>query len=94
MAKSSWKYFNMNTNDIYMYLSEYKLPTKYQNLQHYGFVKNDFKLNPLNYMHTYKFYQGNSYILKKFCMYNIGNKGYEFLKYTKPYYFRSKKKNK
>lgn len=43
-------------------------------------------------MHKYKFYQGNTYVEKQFCIYNIGNKGYEFLKFTKPFYFRSKKK--
>ncbi len=92
MAKSSWKFYNFNYTDIYKYLQEYRLPTKYQENQYYGFVKNNFKLNTLNYMHSYKFYQGNKYIVKKFCIYNIGNKGYEFLKFTKPFFFRSKKK--
>lgn len=92
MAKSAWKFFNYNVKDIYHFLQEYRLPTKYSCSQTYGLVKNDFKLNPINYMHNYKFYQGNTYVDKQFCIYNIGNKGYEFLKFTKPFYFRSKKK--
>lgn len=92
MAKSSWKFFNYTTTDIYYYLNEYKLPIQHQEKQNFGLVSNSFKLNPLNYMHTYKFYQGNSYTYKKFSIYNIGNKGKEFLKYTKPFFFRSKKK--
>lgn len=92
MAKSSWKFYNLTTHDIYLYLNEYKLPTRYQERQFYGTVLNSFKLNPLNYMHTYKFYQGNTYIIKKFFIYNIGRTGKEFLKFTKPFFFRSKKK--
>lgn len=92
MAKSSWKFLGYTLTDIYTYLDEYRLPTKYQSLQYYGLVKNSFKLNNLNYMHKYKFHQGNNFITKKFCIYNLTNKGYEFLKYTKPFYFRSKKK--
>lgn len=94
MAKSSWKFFNFTTKDIYSYLEEYKLPIRHQEKQYYGFVSNSFKLNTLNFMHTYKFYQGNNYIYKKFSIYNIGNKGKEFLKFTKPFFFRSKKKKK
>jgi hypothetical protein len=92
MAKSSWKFYNFNVKDIYHFLQEYRLPTKYQELQYYGFVSNEFKLNTINYMHSYKFYQGNNYVVKKFSIYNIGNKGKEFLKFTKPFNFRSKKK--
>lgn len=92
MAKSVWKFYNFNIKDIYHYLYEYRLPSKYQEMQYYGFVKNSFTLNTLNYMHNYKFYQGNNYISKKFWIYNLNSKGYEFLKFTKPFHFRSKKK--
>lgn len=92
MAKSSWKFYNYTNLDVYYYLNEYKLPSKYQELQYYGEVSNSFKFNTLNYMHTFKFYQGNNYIIKNFSQYSIGNKGREFLKFTKPFYFRSKKK--
>ena len=92
MAKSSWKFYNFTTRDIYLYLSEYKLPTRHQEKQFYGFALNSFKLNSLNYMHFYKFYQGNSYVIKKFFIYNIGRTGKEFLKFTKPFSFKFKKK--
>lgn len=94
MAKSAWKFYNFTTKDIYYYLDEYRLPTKYQEQQHYGIVSNSFKFNPINYMHIYKFHQGNSRITKRFSIFNIGNKGKEFLKFTKPFFFRSKKKKK
>lgn len=94
MAKSSWKFFNLNTSDIYFYLKEYKLPLKYLGLQYYGEVSNSFKLNPINYMHFYKFYQGKNIVIKKFSIFSIGRQGKEFLKFTKPFYFRSKKKKK
>lgn len=94
MAKSSWKFSNFTTKDIYYYLNEYRLPIQYQEKQFYGLVSNSFKFNTLNFMHFYKFYQGNNYVTKKFSIYNIGNKGKEFLKFTKPFFFRSKKKKK
>lgn len=92
MAKSAWKFYNLLSKDIYLYINEYKLPIRHQEKQFYGFVSNSFKLNSLNYMHSYKFYQGNSYVMRKFFLYNIGNTGKEFLKFTKPFFFRSKKK--
>jgi hypothetical protein len=79
-------------SDVYCYLDEYKLPGKYQENQFFGKVLNSFKFNSINYMHFYKFHQGNNYVTKKFSMFNIGNKGKEFLKFTKPFHFRSKKK--
>ena len=94
MAKSAWKFFNFNSQDIDMYLDVYILKKKYQGLQYYGLVHNSFKLNTINYMHYYKFHQGQTYNWKRFCSYNIGAKGYEFLKFKKPFYFYSKKKNK
>ena len=93
MAKSAWKFYNFNSLDIYLYLDEYKLPLRHKEKQSYGLVSNNFKLNSLNYMHSYKFYLGNIYVNKKFFIYNIGNTGKEFLKFTKPFCFRSKKKN-
>lgn len=92
MAKSAWKFYNFNVKDIYHYLYEYRLPSKYQAMQFYGLVNNSFTLNTLNYMHSYKFYQGNTYLKKKFSIYNLNSKGYEFLKFTKPFNFKSKKK--
>ena len=77
-----------------MYLDEYKLLTKNQGEQFYGFVTNSFKLNSINYMHTYKFHQGNCYINKKFTAYSINAQVKEFLKFKKPFYFHSKKKKK
>ena len=52
-------------------------------------------------MHSYKFYLGNIYVNKKFFIYNIGNTGKEFLKFTKPFedlswilYERPKRQNR
>lgn len=92
MAKSSWKFLNFTNKDIYMYLYEYSLPGKNQEEQFYGDVSNNFKFNNINYMHHYKFYLGNNYISKKFSAYAINLKAKEFLKFTKPFFFRSKKK--
>ena len=94
MAKSAWKFYNFTPKDIYLYLYEYKLPIRHQEKQYYGLVKNNFKFNTLNYMHFYKFYQGQNYVTKKFFIYNVGSVGKEFLKFTKPFFFRSKKKKK
>jgi len=94
LAKSAWKFFNLQYKDIYYYLDEYKLLTKNQGEQFYGFVPNSFKLNSLNYMHTYKFHQGNCYVNKKFTAYSINTSVKEFLKFKKPFYFHSKKKKK
>jgi hypothetical protein len=92
LAKSAWKFYNFTSYDIYMYLNEYRLPIRYQEKQFYGLSDNNIRFNLLNYMHTYKFYQGNSYVNKKFFIYNIGKRGSEILKFTKPFFFRSKKK--
>lgn len=94
MAKSAWKFFNLNYRDIYLYLNEYKLLTKNQGEQFYGFAPNSLKLNTLNYMHTYKFHQGNSEVMKKFTQYSINDRAKDFLKFKKPFYFHSKKKKK
>ena len=94
MAKSAWKFFNLQYRDVYLYLDEYKLLTKNQGEQFYGFVTNSFKLNSINYMHTYKFHQGNCYINKKFTAYSINAQVKEFLKFKKPFYFNPKKKKK
>lgn len=94
MAKSPWKYYTIKNKDIDFYLDEYMLPGKYFGKQHYGFVKNNFRITNLNYMHKYVAYMGQYLIRKKFYQWNVGNKVWEFLKFTKPFNFRSKKKKK
>lgn len=94
MAKSAWKFFNLQYKDIYLYLNEYKLLTKNQGEQDYGFASNSLKLNSINYMHTYKFHQGNCYVIKKFTKYSMNGQVKDFLKFKKPFYFHSKKKKK
>lgn len=94
MAKSSWKFYNFTTKDVYYYINEYKLPLKYLELQYYDKTSNSFKINTLNYMHTFKFYQGKTSIIKKFSIFNLGRTAKEFLKFTKPFHFKSKKKKK
>jgi len=94
VAKSAWKFFNLQYPDVYLYLNEYKLLTKHQGQQYYGFAPNSLKLNSINFMHTYKFHQGNSYVIKKFTKYSINCSVKEFLKFKKPFYFHSKKKKK
>lgn len=94
MAKSAWKFYKFNINEIYYYLDEYKLISHNQGSQYWGTINSNFTINPINYMHTYNFYQGNCYTIKKFSLYNLKSKGFEFLKFTKPFNYRSKKKKK
>jgi hypothetical protein len=77
-----------------MYVDEFKLLTEKQGFQHYGLVKNNFVINGINYMHKYMLHLGNCYATRSFFPYCIGAKTKEFIKFTKPFYFRSKKKKK
>jgi len=45
-------------------------------------------------MHKYYFSLGNSYFRKSFFPYNSRLNGYSFLKFKKPFSFKSKKKKK
>ncbi len=92
MAKSSWKFLKISKNDIYKYNDEFKLMTEKQGNQSCGLTKNNLQINNINYMHKYTFYLGNCYTSKYFFTYCVGSKGKEFLKFTKPFTFKSKKK--
>lgn len=75
-----------------MYIDEYKAPLKKKNTQVAGFVKNYFQINNINYMHSYTFHIGNAITYRNFYSYCIRSKAKEFLKFTKPFYYHSKKK--
>ena len=45
-------------------------------------------------MYKYLFYIGNSFIWKRFRIFNLKNQANEFLKFTKPFNYKSKKKKK
>jgi hypothetical protein len=75
-------------------MDEFKLITENQGFQRFGLIKNNLIINNINYMHTYKFHLGNCFILKKFSEYCVNYRGGEFLKFTKPFSFISKKKKK
>lgn len=92
MAKSAWKFLKTDQKQLYMHNYEYKLLIKNQGYQKYGFVKNSFIINNINYGFKYVSHIGNEYLHKKFYKYCIGLKMREFLKFKKPFYFRSKKK--
>ena len=94
MARAAWKFFKTNIEEIYFYLKEYKLISHKKNKGHANFKKNNFVINPLNYMYKYLFYIGNSFIWKKFRIFNWKNQAKEFLKFTKPFNYKSKKKKK
>ena len=79
---------------MYKYVKEFKLLQEKQGLQKYGLVKNSFIINNINYMHKYYFSLGNSYFRKSFFPYNSRLNGYSFLKFKKPFSFKSKKKKK
>ena len=92
MAKSKWKFLKITQNDIYNYINEYKLPLKKKNQQSVGLTSHRFQVNNINYMHRYLFHLGSQYTSKKFYSYSIRLKALEFLKFKKPFHFRSKKK--
>ena len=92
MSRSAWKYFKLNLEDIEYYLYEYKLLIKNKGRQSAGLVKNNLIINTLNYMHKYIFHQGSTYVKRRFYKYNLRSTGYAFLKFRKPFWFRSKKK--
>lgn len=92
MSRSAWKFFKLDLDSIEYYLEEYKLLVKNKNRQSAGLVKNSLVLNPLNYMYRYVFYQGSTYAQRRFYKYNLRSIGYAFLKFRKPFWFRSKKK--
>jgi ribosomal protein S19 len=94
VAKSAWKFLQTNQEEIYNYIQEFKLIIENQGFRYIGLKSNGMIINGLNYMHRYSFYLGNSYAKKQFASYCIGSKAGEFLKYTKPFNYRSKKKNK
>ena len=94
VAKSKWKFLQTNQHEIYRYIDEFKLIREKQNLQNFGLVKNNLIINNINYMHTYFFFLGNSYVEKKFSPHCVGLRGVGFLKFKKPFSFRPKKKKK
>lgn len=94
VAKSAWKFLRTNQIEIYMYNIEFKLLLKQQGYQSLGFVKNNHMINNIN--HTFKcwVHLGKYTLEKNFYSHSIKSKVGEFLKFTKPFYFYSKKKNK
>lgn len=92
MAKSKWKFFKITENDIYNYIVEYKLPLKKKNQQSVGLTSKKLQINNINFMHRYLFHLGCQYTSKKFFGYAVGLKALQFLKFKKPFHFRSKKK--
>ena len=93
VAKSAWKFLKTNQLEFYKYNIELKLLTKDQGQQVVGFVKNNFIINNINYSFKYIAHLGDSFLNKKFYKYCVGLKMREFLKFKKPFYYRSKKKN-
>jgi hypothetical protein len=77
-----------------MYSDEFKLLIEKQGYQNMDLVNNNLIINNINYMHRYVFYLGNCYISRQFAPYCISSKGSEFLKFNKPFHFKSKKKKK
>ena len=85
MAKSAWKFYQTNIYEVYLYSKEYLRLNKNKNKQVYGSVSNNLKINTINYMYRYTFYQGSTYIRKRFSKFFIGSIGYCFLKFRKPF---------
>jgi hypothetical protein len=94
VAKSAWKFLKTNKKEIYLYIEEFKLIEEDQGYKSFGFVKNNLLINNINHTFRYKFHIGNYYTIKKFSKYCVGLKGGEFLKFTKPFSYVSKKKKK
>jgi hypothetical protein len=92
VARSSWKFLQFNQDDLYQYQLEYRLKKKYQEKQYRDYNKNYFKINNLNYMHTYGLYQGKVKLLWKSNIHCVNNILGNFLKTKKPFHFKKKKK--
>ena len=91
VAKSAWKFYQTNLREIYLYLVEYTLLSRNKNRQRYGLAKNNLRLNSINYMYRYNFHQGCNFTRRRFFKYCIGSVATCFLKFRKPFWFRSKK---
>jgi hypothetical protein len=94
MAKSSWKFLKTNKTEIYLYIKESRLLNENKGYKKFGLVNNSLIINNINYTFNFKFNLGNYYVVKKFSEYCIGLKGREFLKFSKPFNYISKKKKK
>jgi len=94
LAKSSWKFLKTQKDEIYLYIKELKLLNEEKGKKRFGLVTNSHIINNINYTFNYKFNIGNYYVVKKFSIYCVGLKGREFLKFTKPFNYTSKKKKK
>ena len=94
MAKSAWKFLKTNQEEIYLYTEEMKLIDEDKGFKHFGLTKNSLIINNINYTFRYKFHIGNYFTVKRFSKYCVGFKGREFIKFTKPFCFISKKKKK
>ena len=92
LAKSAWKFSKTNKLQLYRYLFDIRQMQKLQGLQRVKNIKNSLIINSINYMHTYTFHLGNCFVKKRFYFFTIKSKSLEFLKFKKPFYFRSKKK--
>jgi hypothetical protein len=91
VAKSAWKFLKTNQIEFYKYNTEFKLLIKNQGYQEIGLVKNSFIINNINYSFRYAAYIGDTFINKKFYNYCVGLKMRQFLKFKKPFHYRSKK---
>ena len=94
MAKSTWKFFKTNRKELRLYAKEMKLLREKKSLQYYGLENNTLRLNTINWMHNYFFYLGNSFIKKLFFCECINMPVKRFLKFKKPFNYKSKKKKK
>lgn len=94
VAKSAWKFLKTNLGEIYKYASELKLIKKQQGKQSIGFVENNHLINTINYTFRCFVYLGKYSMKKRFSVFSIKSKVGQFLKYTKPFHYISKKKKK
>jgi ABC-type cobalamin/Fe3+-siderophores transport system ATPase subunit len=92
VAKSAWKFLRTNKKEIYLYKDEFKLLTKKQGHQVIGYVKSNHIINNINFTFNCAVHLGKYIVFKKFYYNSIRSKIGEFLKFTKPFHFRSKKK--
>lgn len=92
MARTAWKFSKLYKDEINLYNKEFKLLKEKQGKQIIGLKSRNLIINPINYTYRYIFHLGNCFISKTFIAFCIKSKGLQFLKFTKPFNFRSKKK--
>ena len=93
MAKSAWKFLRTNYGEINLYTREFKLLIEERGRVKIGLVKNNFIVNNINFTLKCKGHLGQIIFNKQFSIFDINSKLGQFMKFTKPFNFRSKKKN-